>query len=106
MKKRLEELEKKVEYLLKYAKIDKELEQKNIVEEAKEALKTSKMIYSRCLAFDTDSYRSKDGDLYLSKTFNILTQDAPSYFGEYKGKIIKDKVAVKTLYDLCEWLHG
>lgn len=106
MKKRLEELEKKVEYLLKYAKLDKELEQKDIVEEAKEALKTSKMVYNRSLTFDTDSYRSKKGDLYLSKTFNILLHDAPMYFGEYKGKIIKDKIAVKTLYDLCEWLHG
>ena len=106
MKKRLEELEKKVEYLLKYAKLDKELEQKDIVEEAKEALKTSKMVYRRCQIFDTDSYQSKKGDLYLSKTFNILYQDTPSYFCKYKGKVIEDKIAVKTLYDLCEWLHG
>lgn len=106
MKKRIEELEKKVEYLLKYAKLDKELEQKDIFTEAKEALKNCKMIYKHCPIFDTDSYQSKKGDLYLSKTFNILYQDIPSYYGRYKSTVIEDKESVKKLYDLCEWLHG
>lgn len=98
MKKRLEELEKKVEYLLKYAKLDKKQEQKDMYQKAREYIKTVELKKDFTVFFYSDVYTAKD-----FRCAHYITTN--TYTATYKDFIFIEEHA-ENLFKICELLHG
>lgn len=98
MKKRIEELEKKVEYLLKYAKTDRKQEQKDMYQEAREYIKTAKIKKDFTMVLYSATYTAKD-----FRCIHHISTD--TYVANYKGFLFDEEYS-KNLFQICELLYG